>query len=502
MNALHRTAPLALACVLLAQLPVPAAAQTAEPTRTYLDRWQPGLDLEAIAGLNVARTPLDLSYDVWLNLGYAGNLLVVIDRNTGVHGELLGPRLYSHLGASVAFLPWWQVGLNLPLVLYQDRGAPPSPALGPLAPLSSGGMGDLTVTNKFYVLSAERAWVDLALLLGLGFPTHYPRTAYLGSEDVTFSIAAAASRHLGPINLAANFGYHWRPTISFLDARIGGELRLGLGAQLNLESLTTLPLDAGVSWTLATRDDAPFQSINETPSELLFEATYRGFAPLAISLGAGFGVIAGVGTPDGRVYLEVRWAQRAPDADNDRVPDSRDQCPNEKEDYDGFEDGDGCPDPDNDQDGIPDEQDACPNEPETFNDYQDDDGCPDKAVHYEKGRIDLAGEVHFEVAKAVLKPRSRTLLNEIADILHKHPQITKVRIEGHTDSDGDDRVNQRLSQARANAVKAYLVSRGISEDRLKAEGFGESRPVASNATARGRAKNRRVEFVIEEMAEE
>ena len=89
-----------------------------------------------------------------------------------------------------------------------------------------------------------------------------------------------------------------------------------------------------------------------------------------------------------------------------------------------------------------------------------------------------------------------SLLDEIASVILAHPEIKKIRVEGHTDSDGPDSSNLKLSQARTQAVVDYLVSKGVERSRLDPVGFGESRPIAENTTPEGKAKNRRVEFII------
>jgi len=188
------------------------------------------------------------------------------------------------------------------------------------------------------------------------------------------------------------------------------------------------------------------------------------------------------------------------DGDGDGVLDEVDRCPDEPEDIDDWEDSDGCPDPDNDRDGILDVDDACPIKPETDNGYLDEDGCPDVApqrVKVERTRIVIEESIFFDVDKATIKPESFDLLDEIADTLDAHPELLKIRIEGHTDSDGDALYNLKLSQARAESVVDALVGRGVDEDRLEPVGFGEAQPLASNADAAGKARNRRVEFHIE-----
>jgi outer membrane protein OmpA-like peptidoglycan-associated protein len=238
-----------------------------------------------------------------------------------------------------------------------------------------------------------------------------------------------------------------------------------------------------------------------------------------------------------------------PDKDGDGVPDSKDKCPNDQEDRDNFEDGDGCPDPDNDSDGVPDKfddcanepedtdgfkdddgcpdadndgdgicdpwvaksgqsakyakvcrgSDKCPKEPETYNGIKDDDGCPDRGaanVKIEEGKIVIMKKIFFDTNKATIKAVSNAILGEVAGTLLVHKEIKGVRIEGHTDSQGDPAKNKTLSQKRAEAVRDWLVRKGIDSGRLIAAGYGPDKPIADNKTAKGREQNRRVEFVI------
>lgn len=186
------------------------------------------------------------------------------------------------------------------------------------------------------------------------------------------------------------------------------------------------------------------------------------------------------------------------DTDGDGYKDDLDRCPYDAEDLDNFEDEDGCPDKDNDGDSILDAADKCPNEREVFNGVEDTDGCPDESqrVVLEQGQIKINDVIYFDPGKATIQERSFDLVSEIASVLTAHPELKKVRVEGHTDSDGNDAANLKLSQARANAVVAFLVSKGVDASRLDPVGFGESRPLEPNTTPEGKAKNRRVEFII------
>ncbi|MGM0578953.1 MAG: OmpA family protein [Myxococcota bacterium] len=186
-----------------------------------------------------------------------------------------------------------------------------------------------------------------------------------------------------------------------------------------------------------------------------------------------------------------------PDNDGDGIPDDEDECPLQPEDMDGFEDDDGCPDPDNDGDGIPDDEDECPLEPETRNNFEDDDGCPDEAkITLTKSAIELHEKVYFDFNKATIKRVSYGVLDAVAGILEEYPEIERVRIEGHTDHVGDAGYNKKLSQARAEAVRDYLIDKGISADRMEAVGYGESRPAVEGRDKAARDANRRVEMTI------
>jgi outer membrane protein OmpA-like peptidoglycan-associated protein len=113
-----------------------------------------------------------------------------------------------------------------------------------------------------------------------------------------------------------------------------------------------------------------------------------------------------------------------------------------------------------------------------------------------KKKIILRG-VNFDFDKATLRPDARPILDEAVRVLKEEPSI-RVSVEGHTDAVGTDAYNQGLSQRRAATVRGYLVDHGIDAGRLSSVGFGESKPVASNDTADGRAQNRRVELLVQE----
>jgi|GEM_PF-1150210 len=217
------------------------------------------------------------------------------------------------------------------------------------------------------------------------------------------------------------------------------------------------------------------------------------------------------------------------DNDGDGILDVNDRCPELPEDFDGFEDSDGCADLDNDGDGIYDEKDRCPDQPETINNFEDSDGCPDivpppqaqpdqfieperpkkqeserKAETTEETEVTTAPKseannflLHaittFEEESSQINPQAYAELNRIAEAI-KNNSSAKWRIEGYMDNSLPSKESADISLKRAQAIKKYLVSKGISQAQLEAVGMGDKNPIESNEKTFGRLRNRRVEI--------
>jgi outer membrane protein OmpA-like peptidoglycan-associated protein len=187
------------------------------------------------------------------------------------------------------------------------------------------------------------------------------------------------------------------------------------------------------------------------------------------------------------------------DRDHDGIVDWEDACPDQPGPKNADPAKNGCPDLDRDHDGIPNDVDACPDEPGVPDPDPKKNGCPRKLslVVVKKDRIEIKQQINFEFGKATIKgAQSFKILDEVVQVLKDYPGIKKIRIEGHTDSVGTGPMNMKLSQSRADSVTSYLTSKGVETGRVEAVGYGMTRPIASNATEKGRAQNRRTEFNI------
>jgi outer membrane protein OmpA-like peptidoglycan-associated protein len=206
----------------------------------------------------------------------------------------------------------------------------------------------------------------------------------------------------------------------------------------------------------------------------------------------------------------VRFAG-CPDSDGDGIEDSKDKCPNLAglDIFEGCADGDsdgvqdsmdkcadtekgvkvdasGCP-ADSDGDGVIDSIDKCPSSKGEVS----NNGCPEIKEETKK-RLNFATRgISFETGKAVLKASSFAMLDEVVSILNEYTDYN-LKMGGHTDSNGSNATNLALSQARVDAVKTYLMGKGVDAGRIEAIGYGEEQPLASNGTSAGRTQNRRV----------
>lgn len=199
------------------------------------------------------------------------------------------------------------------------------------------------------------------------------------------------------------------------------------------------------------------------------------------------------------------WGKAAPprpaparpirDADGDGVADQDDRCPDRDEDRDGIDDQDGCPDIDDDRDEILDEVDQCRLAAETRNGYRDDDGCPDRVPEELAALVGEPGALPFASGSARLRSSTRSALVRLAALLARHESV-RLLIVGHTDDREGRGDPAGLSLQRAQAVRDFLVGRGVATRRLEVWGVAAAHPRADNQSSRGRTQNRRVTLQI------
>jgi len=542
MRRLRRACGLLIAALLSA-----SSSSAEEPGLFPVDRFRPALDRHGVLDVESGRLLDPLNIDVALYGDYAHEPLAVFRRVDGVlekAGAIVGPRVTSRLVVDVGLLDWLAIGAEVPVVLFQTRDR----ALG-LNPLPTTGLGDIRLGPKLRLLREADAGIDLALLPSITAPTSQPHGAYFGEKFFTFAPELAASRTILGSHVVANLGYRARSFASVGGAIAGHEAFYRLGAGLPLGD-SPVELDATVHGAVAVLPE-PF---GDTPLEGLLGVKAT-LGDIVVSAGAGAGLIGGPGVPDFRVLLGARWvpdlkdgdkdgvdnaADRCPDqlededgladgdgcpeddADADGLADLVDRCPVDAEDKDGFEDADGCPDLDDDMDGIADASDRCPRQPgperhggcrppDTDGDRVADevDACPDEAapgqrdgclpkaiVEVKAERIEIHERFSFALDSARLQASSTALVDQIAAVLLAHPELTLVRVEGHTDDTGHHAYNLKLSQRRAEAVREALIARGVAATRLEARGYGAGRPRVEGQSESARAENRRVELVI------
>ena len=537
---MRRTAGL----VLLALWAMTPRAEAAGPVHFPVANFKP----PAVNALNYivtesGNTMPHLFFSVSFGMNYAHRPLELVTGEGDLVADLVRYQLNMDLLLAIGFFDRLEVGLDLPVTLAQ--GSDDLSIVGHEAGTTlAGGLGDIRIVPKLRILT--RGPATLAFAAPLSVPSGND-DRFLGDASVSFSPLIIVSFESQYFDLSLNTGYRIRKdqSVWFDDSQkwvtVDDEIFGSLGLRIPFWK-RKLHLLADISASSAVAE----QDKEEVPVEVL--GGLRAYLPfgLTATVGSGAGVTHGTGAPQFRVFWAVgyhypdipeppRYAPAVdPDPDKDGILGAADKCPGDAEDKDGFQDEDGCPDGDNDGDGIPDGKDKCPDKPEDRNGFQDDDGCPDAdrkdsdndgipdardrcpdkpeiyngvadddgcpdqsagPVQIQHGKITVP-PVFFATNKDVILHLSFPVLQMVAVTLTSNSWVKKVRIEGHTDNRGDDKVNLELSQRRAESVMRFLIQNGVDASRLEAKGFGETRPVADNRAREGRARNRRVEFII------
>ncbi|MBT8470803.1 MAG: OmpA family protein, partial [Deltaproteobacteria bacterium] len=351
------------------------------------------------------------------------------------------------------------------------------------------GLGDLYLGARGVLYGTREDVFQLAaqaILTANTASASKPRQNYLGEPNASPNIGGWFEL-LGTFNAGSyvriplNVGYKTSFQQDVPSLEIGNQLTFAAAVQVLLGQERFMITMEAFGRTAADARTG-FGGRQETPVELLGGFKYLNPKGFTIGMAGTGGVTSGYGNPDWRLIGMLAYTMPAK---SKAVPVDTDG--------DGFPE----PDPDRDGDGVIDRLDSCPDEPGPA----ENQGCPEEQqLVIEESRIEILEKIYFDLDSAALQRRSYAVLDNVAEVLNVHPEILLVRVEGHTDSTGSAGYNMRLSQRRVDSVVRYLVEQGgVSEDRLVAEGFGETRPLVPNARTKAElARNRRVEFQIAE----
>jgi outer membrane protein OmpA-like peptidoglycan-associated protein len=429
---------------------------------------------------------------------------LTFQRSSGSEQPLVRDRVTQWLGAQVHLVGPLSLSAQLPVTLTTGgdlTNLPPS-YQGPTE--VSGGLADVRITPRLSLLRQEGAGIDLAMQMSLEFPTSNAQSLSSdGSVHAEGLIALGAnlgSIPAGNLDLLANAYVRSRPVRDFLEVKSGTEagLRGGL-AWIIAPVHAFVPRRVYTELEGSTYLRAGFAA-GSAPAEWRLGGTLCPVGDLAIDVAGGGALTDGVGAPRARFLFGLGWSPAACGQRAVALPAPAPQPviiqvpapePVAK----------ALPPPappvviDRDGDGIPDADDACPEQAGPAENHGCPPGVPWRVI-VSATSLEILDRVHFASGKALIEPRSYALLDQVAAVIQSHPALLLIQVEGHTDDRGGSSYNLLLSQQRATAVADYLVSRGVSRDRLVARGFGPTHPVGTNGTAEGRAANRRVAFTV------
>jgi len=564
---------LVIGAALLTFVHSPARAQ-APGANIELQAFRPAIDSRGFITINSPQTLDSGRVAFGIVSSWAKGLLRFEDGDNVYEVQhFLTPTLVAALGVRALGIPM-ELAIAAPFhVMAGDRspnsdgGTPDDPNDDEQFGFQGQGLGDIAMHIKVALAGQERLGLGLGLVGTLTVPTATESNAWMGQGGVTGQLTLVAERRLGRLRVGANGGLRYLPDGDREYRDSGGSALPFTGGVIQVGS--TVPFGAALGYGVVPGKvdlitelfgAVPLTGENYLPLEALAGAKLYLAKSSYFTIGGGLGLAPSEGgNPDARAFLGivfepapvVRQTDRIPDRvdappaeppildrDGDRIVDVEDDCPDDPEDYDDFEDQDGCPDLDNDDDKILDVDDLCPNEAEDVDRFEDADGCPEldndndrildrddqcpridgqsvqETAEVYNGRDDGDGcpdgrvridvstqiyildEIHFEYDSDVIRRMSFPILDEIAQTLLFNDDVRLVEVQGHTDERGSDAYNLDLSQRRSESVVRYLSEAGVAPERLQAVGYGESVPKNQAHGEKAWAENRRVEFHI------
>ncbi len=352
----------------------------------------------------------------------------------GARQGIIDRMIVANVNGSIGLADWLSIGANVPVVIYNWFYADTPIAAPTGAADGAFSMGDIEVAMKWRILNNDGKLFGLALVPFVSIPTG-DEIRYAGSGKLTGGALLAGEFVFNEkVSLGLNAGARIRNAVVRHGVDMDDELLYS--AALNYSATEKVDLIAELNGTTVIKD--AFSTSTTSPLEGSGSVRYHvGDTGLSLTAGAGGGIISGVGTPLVRGFAGLNWKSKKM-AKVIPVADTRIQG----------------------------------------------------------NKIIVWGKIFYDTNKATIKPVSFPTLDEVVDVMVKHPDITMVEVQGHTDARASDAYNLKLSQARAAAAMQYLISKGIAATRLTAVGYGESKPIADNTTQEGMSQNRRTEFVI------
>lgn len=412
------------------------------------DRLQLSHDSGGILEIEAARVERDLGLDVALSSAYALNPLVLRDGEGARGAAYVEHRATGALQAQLSLFRRAAVGVAMPAVLFQSEGRSPLVVEAPTP--AALGLGDLRITPKLVLVKPADLGFGFAISTSVTVPT-----ATLGSlaghGSLTVAPELLASAELGAARFAGSVGAVLRETAHIANTDVGSELRWRVGASIPLPLPLSTELQASLSGA------SPLGNRAGSPLEALLGAQVKAAGPISLFAAVGGALSSGIGAADLRAMGGLRI-----EVGDERKTEEQARVPSAPAAID-------------------------PVRPPTAMLARSEERSPDPLPPI------LPVAPHFAFGDARVSAAARAELLGVAHLLAAHPQATLIVI-GHTDALGEARVNDNLSLRRARAVVDVLVSLGVARERLVPQGAGERQPLASNATEKGRQKNRRVEL--------
>lgn len=416
----------------------------------------------------------DYSYKPW----------VVYDGGGEGVASIVEHQVVGNLGVASTFFDRFRVGVNLPVSLYtvgESWGGYPAP--------SAVALGDVRLSVDARLFGRYGSPFTMAVG-GRGYFPAGVGGAYIDREGLAFDGHVLAAGSAGYVTYAGRGGY----TFGMTEAGAGvADAKLAVGAKLMDGDLFVGP---EASYVTPVRGDSLF-SVGASSLEVMLGSHYDVTPSWRVGLGGGVGFFGAVGTPMARGLMTVEWMWNQPLP----VPVPLPPPPLVVEEPAPVVVV--LPEPpkvvDTDGDGVPDELDSCPALAGSTEPGVKTKGCPVKIVVDEKTLID---GIAFEKNAAAVKQSSSAAMDQVLTTLKSLPPNSKFRVEGHTDNKSGKKKSVELSKKRADAVVKWFVDKGFAAEKFDSAGLGQEKPVESNATTKGRAKNRRVEvYIIEENTE-